>query len=237
MGLSYDGLEATAQSASDDYFTYPTILDTMVSQGVISCRAYSLYLDDLSASTGGLIFGGYDTEKYTGSLVTLPNVLSDPVLSVPLSSITFTDPAGSTTTLATGSVGVILDSGTPISRLPSDVFDDLVAAVEGLNYQVESSDDYGYVVDCALGQASGYLNLGFEDPDTGNSVVISVPFSELAVPESDICVFGATPQDYQDLVFGDTFMRSMYIVYDLDSYQISLAQSNFNSASSNVVPF
>jgi len=50
MGLSYDGLEATATNASE-HSVYPTIVDTMYRQGIISSHAYSLYLDDLSMSS------------------------------------------------------------------------------------------------------------------------------------------------------------------------------------------
>lgn len=36
-------------------------------------------------------------------------------------------------------------------------------------------------------------------------------------------------------VLGDTFLRSAYVVYDLQNNQISLAQTDFNATSSNVV--
>jgi hypothetical protein len=34
---------------------------------------------------------------------------------------------------------------------------------------------------------------------------------------------------------GDTFLRSAYLVYDLENNEISIAQTNFNSTSNNVV--
>jgi hypothetical protein len=36
-------------------------------------------------------------------------------------------------------------------------------------------------------------------------------------------------------VLGDTFLRSAYVVYDLQNNQISLAQTDFNATGSNVV--
>jgi hypothetical protein len=36
-------------------------------------------------------------------------------------------------------------------------------------------------------------------------------------------------------VLGDTFLRSAYVVYDLQNNQISLAQTDFNSTTTNVV--
>ncbi len=65
MGVGYDTNEA-----SDN--VYPTIMDNLKSNGVTNRKAYSLYLNDLQANTGAIIFGGVDTTKYTGELVALP---------------------------------------------------------------------------------------------------------------------------------------------------------------------
>lgn len=51
---------------------YSLILDSMVSQGQIASRAFSLDLRDYDNSTGSLIFGGLDKKKFSGSLQTLP---------------------------------------------------------------------------------------------------------------------------------------------------------------------
>lgn len=52
--------------------TYPSIMSDMVSQGLINSQAYSLWLDDVNAHTGNILFGGVDTTKFTGSLITIP---------------------------------------------------------------------------------------------------------------------------------------------------------------------
>lgn len=51
MGVSFDDDESEFSQSGT---TYPTIIDTMVSQGVINAHSYSLYLDDLSKSPGVL---------------------------------------------------------------------------------------------------------------------------------------------------------------------------------------
>ena len=79
--------------------------------------------------------------------------------------------------------------------------------------------------------------------------VISVKYSEIAIPlhnedgtqlaftdGSYACAFGMFPVgNAQQILFGDTFLRSAYVVYDLDSKQIALAPTVFGSAVSNVV--
>lgn len=96
---------------------YPTIVEDMVTQGKINSQAYSLWLDDLEALTGSILFGGIDLDKYTGSLITLP-ILKDAYsggytsFSVSWTSLSY----GSTTyTTSDYDMPAILDSGTTLT--------------------------------------------------------------------------------------------------------------------------
>jgi len=48
------------------------------------------------------------------------------------------------------------------------------------------------------------------------------------------CQFGIEPAGQNPVLFGDTFLRSAYVVYDLDNEQVSIAQTDFNATTSNV---
>ena len=48
------------------------------------------------------------------------------------------------------------------------------------------------------------------------------------------CQFGIEAADGRPLIFGDSFLRSAYVVYDLDKNQIGLAQTNFNATGSDI---
>jgi len=50
-----------------------------------------------------------------------------------------------------------------------------------------------------------------------------------------LCIIGISPADGSTPVLGDTFLRSAYVVYDLVNNQISLAQTDFNATSSNIM--
>jgi hypothetical protein len=73
---------------------------------------------------------------------------------------------------------------------------------------------------------------------------IQVPISELLTPLSDFSwvkhengerVLGIWPtDDPTNIILGDIFLRSAYVVYDLASYEIAFAQTNFNSSSSSL---
>lgn len=136
-----------------------------------------------------------------------------------------------------------MDSGTTITLLPDDVaemvFEELGATV--------SQQLGAVVVPCALGQNTGTLNYGFGG--TGGPV-IKVPLNELVLPlvltngriptyqnGQQACQLGIQAAGDLPILLGDTFLRSAYVVYDLVNNRIALANTDFNSTESNVVPF
>jgi hypothetical protein len=63
MGIGYDVNEHSVTSGASTT-PYKSIVDTMLDQGLINTKSYSLYLDDQTASSGSVIFGGADTGKF-----------------------------------------------------------------------------------------------------------------------------------------------------------------------------
>ncbi|KIW27936.1 uncharacterized protein PV07_07632 [Cladophialophora immunda] len=216
MGIGLAGLEASEVQ-------YPEFLDDLKSQGLIDRRSYSIYLDDLEAGSGFILFGDVDASKYSGDLVTLPMVPytdSAPRLQVEWTYLSATDGAGTTTALtqAAFSYPVAMDTGYTTSVLPVELFNELAT------YFGVTTDNAGdYLVSCDM--PAGSFTFGF---GSGPAVAIQVPFSELAVPvpgEDGTCLFGFLPQEQSVISFGDTFLRSAYLYYDFDGSSISLAQA------------
>jgi len=240
MGIGFDTHESSPR-------VYPNIIDDMVTQGLINTRAYSLWLDDLQADTGTILFGGYDSGKFSGELAVLPlqvnaatNVID--TLAVVWSSIAVTDSSGSTL-LVTSDVpaAAVLDSGTTDTIVPPNTFAQLATY-----FGVINDTNYGYIVNCNISSMPGTLDYGFGGQ---GGPVISVLFSELALPLTDAagnnvtltsgataCQFGIDVNNQADVpnLFGDTFLRSAYVVYDLDNKQIGIAPTIFGSTKSNV---
>jgi hypothetical protein len=204
----------------------------------------------LEATTGQILFGGIDTAKYDGTLSSLeiyPDAESGSnqitSFTVAFTSLQVTSSTGTDTlTPSNYAVPAILDSGTSLTLLPDDlasvVFEELGASDDGTN---------GIVLPCAVGNATGSLNFGFGG---SGGPVIKVPVSELVLPLYDsegnipyfsngqaACQLGIEAADGRPVLFGDTFLRSAYVVYDLVNNRIGIAQSNFNAGSSNVVAF
>ncbi|TVY34349.1 putative aspartic-type endopeptidase [Lachnellula subtilissima] len=260
IGIGYSLNEASDARNSPSPFVYPSIIDTMLRQGLIDRRAYSLYLNDLNASTGSIIFGGLDADKYQGSLLHMPVVptrLSNGSslyldLGVALTSFGITGQHGNTVNLtATGFKEVaILDSGTTITLLPTSIVANMYKKIGA----VDDTNGTGVVfIDCAILKQSPDLtfNYGFGN-DSGHSIVIPInevvfdlkdylsdPDTKLPpLPFKDPCAFGIYDGGSTGpYLLGDTFLRSAYVVYDLDDNVIAIAQTHFNSSSSNLVEF
>ena len=211
------------------------------------------FLTFAAAKTGSLLFGGVDTGKYEGNMANIamyPSADSGVVdrFSVAFTSLSITSPSGSDTLTPTAyGEAVVLDSGTTLTYLP----DDLANAVYNEVGAVYSSEVEAALCDCYTGDVDGTLNFGFAG---ANGVTIKVPMSELVSPlflndgsqgsftnGQPACIFGIGPLsslgDGSPILFGDTVLRSAYVVYDLKNFRIGLAPTKFNSTDSNVVAF
>jgi hypothetical protein len=265
MGIGYNFSEAS-NGATASSFIYPSIIDSMVNQGLINSKGYSLYLDDLQEATGSVIFGGLDSDKYYGNLAQLPiipSTLSDgskayAFPAVVMSGLTMVSKAGQETTFADRYLErypVILDPGSTVITLDRVIGRKILTAING----VYDSTTTGLVfVDCSLRNKVSTFDFAFGGTAAAPKVTIKVPISELvynltglyAIPDDitlpplpfkDACAFGImfsleSPSRFPSIM-GDTFLRSAYVVYDLQNNLIGMAQTNFNSSKTNIVEF
>ncbi|KAB8213900.1 putative aspartic-type endopeptidase opsB [Aspergillus novoparasiticus] len=217
---------------------YANLPQAMVKNGLIQSNAYSLWLNDLGADTGSILFGGVNTEKYHGELQTLPiqtvnGVYSEFIIALTGVSLSSASSHHNYTSSDALPAAVLLDSGSSLTYLPNsivqDIYDDL-----GVTY--ESSSGVGYVP-CSLAQQNINVTYTFSSP------IITVGIDELVIDAGDLrfrngaraCIFGIVPAGDSTAVLGDTFLRSAYVVYDLSNNEISLANTNFNSTQDNIL--
>lgn len=177
MGIGYQSGESIAELTGQ---TYPDVINVLMNEGKISSLAYSLWLDDVNANTGSILFGAVDTSKYTGSLATLP--IQNDAQTGTLTSFTVawtgltSTGGGKTVTYAPSSSAVpaILDSGTTDILLPDDVANSIYNAVG-----VTTDPNYGNIVPCSIAHDDLTFTFTFGGPD---GATIKVPLSELVVP-------------------------------------------------------
>ncbi|OAA64180.1 aspartic-type endopeptidase [Niveomyces insectorum RCEF 264] len=217
---------------------YPNLPAQMLADGVVQSNSYSLWLNDLDANTGSILFGGVDTAQYSGQLHTLPIQRQAGVFSEFLITLTGLQLGGDTIGKDMA-LAVLLDSGSSLTYLP----DALVQAIYnqvGANY--DASEGAAYVPCSLANRADASLSFAFSGP------TITVGVDELVLDlvtangrrptfrnGQPACLFGIAPAGGGTNVLGDTFLRSAYVVYDLGNNQISLAQTVFNTSASNVL--
>ncbi|KAI6819589.1 hypothetical protein KC348_g4157 [Hortaea werneckii] len=258
MGLGYSYIEAI----DDTEDLYPNIPEVLRATGVINSRLYSVYLNDLSDISGTILFGGIDPSKYTGDLTTL-NILPDVIsggISMFLTTVTdlsiTTD--GETADLFSGgstgldaydaydySLPVLLDTGAAAWQVPSSRYTDYIAPA------FPFVDPLGYC-GCSHRQDDIQLTVTF-----GGEIPIRVPITDFLVPiyntttrepipyteDEDTCALLIVPAEatgYGFQVLGDAILRSMYVVFDLDNGQLSIAQAaednDAGAGTSNPIP-
>ncbi|EEH02610.1 aspartic protease [Histoplasma capsulatum G186AR] len=252
LGIGYPTNEALmAKSGQKPYANLPFAL---VKQGLINWPAYSIWLNDLDASTGSILFGGVNTEKFHGKLQTLPiqqregGIYVD--LVVALTGLTLTT-GGVTQRLAAGAVPILLDTGSSLSYLPDPLVDTIYTAIQAI-YDQPSGAAF---VPCRYRDASASFTFQF---GSSRNASITVGMDELVLDLASItsspdpnskppnikptfsngepaCLFGISPAGDSTPILGDTFLRSAYVVYDLGNNQISLAQTNFNASADHIL--
>ncbi|RYO86050.1 hypothetical protein DL766_003643 [Monosporascus sp. MC13-8B] len=246
VGVGYALNEATK------HFIYPNLPIRMQHEGLITTIAYSLWLNDLDASTGNILFGGIDTEKYKGDLTRI-NIYVDPrtggftSFRVALTSVRAISDSGSDALSSKElPISVVLDSGTTLSYLPTDLVSQIWEEVGALY----SNDVGGAIIPCSRATSTGYFSFGFAGP---GGPVINLTMDELVLPLTlgenqplfefgpyegqEACRFGVQSSSSEPYLLGDTFLRSAYVVYDLYNNEIGMAVTDFNATGSNVVPF
>ncbi|KAF3022433.1 hypothetical protein E8E14_007531 [Neopestalotiopsis sp. 37M] len=234
LGVGYPVNEVQVGRAKKD--SYDNLPAKMASDGTINSNAYSLWLNDLDASTGSILFGGVDTEQYTGTLETLPIQASSGVYSEFL--ITLTSVVLDNVTIAEDqALAVLLDSGSSLTYLP-DTWVEQIYTETGAQY--DSNEGAAYVP-CSLAEDTRTLDFTFTSPTIKvdmNELVLDLVTTSGKRPTFTngvtACLFGIAPAGSSTNVLGDTFLRSAYVVYDIDNNEISLAQTNFNATATNV---
>jgi hypothetical protein len=208
--------------------TYNNLPALMLSNGLIECAAYSLWLDKINTSHGQLIFGGVNTDKFLGTLegfsATLPSVNNVYIMiSLSKMSISYN---GVRFILQDTAIQVSPDAGSPWMYLPFNITD-LLFAQFGATYD---SDETTTWIPCDARENTSTIDFTF------GATTIAVSMDELVQDyNGTICTFGIIPSSSGSFL-GVTFLRSAYIVFDLSHNFVWLAPTNSKPSSDNIVP-
>ncbi|GAB1320892.1 Aspartic peptidase domain-containing protein [Madurella fahalii] len=202
---------------------YPNFVDQLSAQNATRVKAYTIALGSKDEQEGIIVFGGVDTSKFAGPLARLPIIPAElspdrvPRFWIDMQSIAITPPNGGTRVYEGSNMPVFLDSGSTMTLLPPN----LTRAIAS-DFGAQDPDSYGFFrIDCALTAMDGTVDFAFD------GLMIKVPYKELIreVPsDPPACFLGITPSERFTLL-GDTFLRSAYVVFDLETDSIWMTQA------------
>lgn len=216
LGIGYALNEANViQEGKQVQDTYPTLFERLFDSKLINIMACSIWWDN--PSSGGLLFGGVDTAKFSGDLITIPIVKENgryQHLKVELSDLKLPgvsrshDPAAIDAFFDTGAVGTYLPAW-----LVNEVWDAVGA---------RSLDDDGFpFVNCDIMKSKSTFDLIF------GSTRISIPLSALIYPKGGSCkvlvVENLKTSGRDEGILGAFILSALYVVFDITNHEISLA--------------
>lgn len=184
----------------------------MINQGLIDNGVFAFYLgysDDGTDSEA--VFGGVNKDHYEGKITTIP-LRRKAYWEVDLDSIALGDDVAEL-----DNTGVILDTGTSLIALPSNL-------AEMLNTQIGAKKGYNgqYSIDCS--KKSSLPDVTF----TLSGHNFSLPASDYILEVSGSCISTFMGMDFPEptgplAILGDAFLRRYYSIYDLDKNTVGLA--------------
>lgn len=201
---------------------YDYVLDTMVDQGLIESRAFSLDLRGVDNPGGALIFGGIDTGKYIGALAKLPMLDRRQTprgadrYYVTMTAVGLTMADGSVVRSEEISVPVFLDSGSTFSHLPRPIYQAFADAFDP-DVMYDPRTGY-YYVPCEVADLEASVDFYF------GAKAIRVPLRDFIWHVQGYCILGVLPEDSEPIL-GDTFLRAAYVVFDQDNRNLHIAQA------------
>lgn len=212
--------------------SYPNFPRKLKDQGHINKVAYSLYLNSLNSSSGTLLMGGVDKSRFSGKLYKVP-VVSDRSLDVNLSGLKVNGEDLS----SWDTTGITLDSGTSFTYLPVDAFSEIGDRIDGADFLGGL-----YFIDSTNIDWNQILEFDF------SGAVIKVPLKSLCIKSSEVIKPGSSLDPRYDYVLGilsntnsrgisligDSFLRSAYVVYDLEAWEIAIAQAQYDADYSDI---
>lgn len=228
LGIGLEQTEATVNTLKNGELmpTYSNLPMLLKEQGQTKRVAYSLYLSNSTAEKGSIIFGGVDHAAYSDDNLTLIPVVNDQsikgvskptTLSVMLHGIEIEGAH------LKSAFPVLLDAGSTFSYLPSDMLETIASAVSAT-----FEESLGlYTVDCS---SDAYISFNF------SGSVIRVPLNATLthVTNSDNrCALGFLSEKSSSgrLILGDSVLRSLYLVYDLEGLRIAVGHANLDTDS------
>lgn len=186
----------------------------LVNQKLIDEPVFAFYLNSESGSDDSeVVFGGVDKDHYTGKITEIP-LRRKAYWEVDFNSIAFGDEVAEL-----DNTGVILDTGTSLIALPTDL-------AELLNKEMGAKKGYNgqYSVECSARDSLPDVTFNLAGYD------FTIGPYDYILEVSGSCISTFMGMDFPApvgplAILGDAFLRKWYSIYDLGKGTVGLAKA------------
>ena len=184
----------------------------MLEQKLIDAPVFAFYLGDAEGESE-VVFGGVDHDRYKGKITPIP-LRRKAYWEVDFDAISYGDE-----TADLENTGVILDTGTSLIALPSQL-------AEMLNAQIGAKKNYAgqYAIECE--KRDSLKDVSFKL--AGHDFTLS-PYDYI-LEVSGSCISTFMGMDFPEpvgplAILGDAFLRRYYSIYDAGANTVGLAEA------------
>ncbi|KAH0556026.1 hypothetical protein GP486_006031, partial [Trichoglossum hirsutum] len=206
-----DGILGLGRPQSNSLKT-PTLMESLVSQKLIKSNVFAVNLQRNSdgSSDGVVTFGDWDKSKFDGDLSWIDSVSGSDLWEIPISDVAVDNNAGK----FAGKTAII-DTGTSMILLPADDATKLHSLFPGMKHNGES-----FELPCSSTQMIQF---------TLGGVTYAVPPKDYLGKATDngYCasnIIGRQTFGTNQWLIGDTFLKNVYSVFDLDKNRIGFGK-------------
>ncbi|CAO3615076.1 unnamed protein product [Mucor fragilis] len=240
LGLSFPD-NNTLQKGYISSIPFHMAANQLLTEPIFSICTNSIYQDGWA---GDIILGGMNTSDFVGNLSYIP-VAPDPTTQqytlwqIDTKSVSLASAVGNmlitTSPDFTPRMITTIDTGTTFSYMSKEYIKPMIRAITG---QVPRELDPGsgcYPIDCNYAFADeNDFNVVFEfsTSDTDKTTRITIPVNELVEPVDNTslqyarrCVFSLCPTSAPTMLLGDSVIRALYLVFDMEHRQMGFAPS------------
>ncbi|ORX58329.1 acid protease [Hesseltinella vesiculosa] len=254
LGLGFPGLTKAAVQGEP----YNPFVFALMDQGHIQYPIFSIVMGSIYQNGWSDIHPTYrDSLFYAPLATTKPHVYT--YWMVHGNEVSITDPDGrvKTSEVLTPNHGFIIDTGTTLSYMEQHLAEALVYQVATRHQVLMDAATGTYVIDCAAYETDRLLHLDLATAeDADHELRLTIPLRDLVLPiqagqhptvQGTKCMFGIAPwltttnnkppvKNGKPLVLiGDSILRSMYLVFDMQQRRIGFAPLKMQHASDQAV--
>lgn len=235
--LNISGVEVNKNTTKAfEYDNFPYLLKA---QKIIKRVAYSLFLNTETKNGSSILFGAVDKSQFSGKLTTVPILrnssfnfinktkVDDFVISI--LGVGYVNEKDKGTTFNTQTLAALIDTSYSGVTLPREIVES-IASKFNATFNKETDN---FKLKCPNSNTSEHNSFVFNI----GGVNFFTKFSEFITKSNhdDHCLLDITFNKDNSTILGNAFLKSLYVLFDLESYEMSFGQANLDSKAKSIV--